>query len=234
MPKRIASIALFVLIIFIAACEPIIIDDATPTQEVNDSWRVDCLPDDIVPMNTNPCLVPKPGGIRPYDIEWAVEPNNNHDGRLTAAEWTDNHWMFPLAGQAGEGFAGFIGLRIHNLALDDGQCYALNFVGELDLRGVPKDEMSDISALAFAHTDSGNKMLLGTHGVTRPEGFNFVVEENPDWFWFVWAESNTTIIIEVGINQIHANARMGNHFDLESVYFHPVDNDLCSGGMPIS
>lgn len=236
MCRLIKLILLTALIPLAIGCVPGIVDAPTPTMEVweatpTPTWDVSCLPDGIVPINTNPCLVPKPGTSHPYDIEWVIAPNGMWGSYTTYPEWVAGHWVWHLAGNEGERFAGFIGLRIHNLVLKAGQCYAANFDGVLDLRDVPNSELTDITAVAFIHTDNGGEPIpLNKHAVFYKDGLNFVVDESPGWFWAFWSMTDTVIVFEAGINENHANARPGNIFSPAAIYIHPVtDPGLCSG-----
>lgn len=232
---------LFIILILVG-CEPGIIDAPTPTQEILQPsetpeaplWDVSCLPDGIVPLNKNPCLVPEPGTSHPHDVDWIVAPNGMWGDFMTYPEWAGDHWVWHLAGNEGERFAGFIGLRIHNLVLKAGQCYALNLTGRLGLRSVPNDELTDISAQAFIYTDGGKRIPLNVHAVFYKDGLNFVVNESPDWFWSFWVMADATIVIDVGIYQVHANARPGGVFVPDAVYIHPVNDPGLCAGAPIS
>jgi hypothetical protein len=168
----------------------------TPTQEYN-YWDVSCVPAGIVPINTNPCL----SGNPPYDVEWVVARN---DGTTTTPELVDARWRLWLAGQAGEGFAGFVGVRLSDLALSPDECYAVNFgVLDLDLRETPKDEMDNITAQFWAHLRNGEPpILLAQHAVTIPSGFNFIVDPDPDWFVYLKVSEPMTIDLDLGINQV--------------------------------
>jgi hypothetical protein len=212
--RRLSSISFFVLIVVLfSACEPAIVDAPTPT-----------------PETIEPTEVPAESPV------WVVAPNGMWPGHTTYPELVGDRYVFHLSGNEGEGFAGFVGVRLENVELLAGQCYVFEFVNALlDLRTVPNEELTDISAKAFIHLPNGGTIELNKHAVFYKDGLEFVVTESPNIFWSFWSMTDVTLNgIDGGIDQQHANAKPGNVFSFESVAFYPVNDPGLCAGIPIS
>ena len=229
------------------------VNDPTPTQEVvlptpthpawptntpiptnQPNYDMSCVEGNEAPLNKNPCLSPLNGTGNIPDWEWVVEPNGNYknsagDNYLTEVLY-DNGYLFPLAGVAGEGFAGFIGIDLHGLALIGGQCYGGFFPGDLNVNDMPPSQFTDVSFQAFIMDDEGHKHPLNIHGITYV-GVDGIrrVDETATPFWTWWMREDETVIMRMGINQNHANARMGNAFRPHAAYVVPIDAINCPG-----
>ena len=200
----------------------------TPEPTAQPNWDMSCVEGNEPPLNRNPCLSPAGMGAD-SDMEWVVEPNGNYDGHSTEAVY-DNGYLFPLAGVEGEGFAGFIGVELHGLVLEGGQCYGGFFPGSLNVNDMPPSQFTDVSFQAFILKDDGKIYPLNVHGITvvGTDGIRRV-NDSPKPFWAFWVRNDETIIFRMGINQVHANARMGNYFRPSAAYVIPIAATNCPG-----
>jgi hypothetical protein len=223
---KIAKIILiFILLLTISACEssdvaqtPEVVN-ATPTQEVD--WYVGCLPNGVVPANTNPCFSPDENGL-PRDIVIHVEPDVRYQINLNVIERRNSHYVVNLFGDGG--FAGSVFFELHGIELLPDQCYQVNFAGSLNVISRDFNELYDN---LFATLN-----IFNNGAITELEQINFfdndIYNVRNVFSWFIYTrENDSTIVVQVGIKEVEPLFLDGSYFQVDALYIFPIDSNNC-------
>lgn len=214
------------LLLILVACSPVVaptLEDPTPTREV---WSVSCLPPEVFPLNSNPCLsypqvvslAPGTSQEYPRDFVVAMRPNPQGQNRFTDIVAVEEGYEIAMGS-----FDGVVAFQMHGIELAVNTLYAVNMDAYADFRDAPFWQGADsLRIVARIYTDNGEIIPLNIHSMVVGEAADATLSGIRPVHWTYCSDEPVTVVIEAGVEQIWAIARVGNFFRIEALYVHPI------------